>query len=46
MAPREDLYPTRLQEARVPFSRKDPIVHARNEYRWDGAPGRGGTVAL
>ena len=36
MSAREDLYPTRLQEARDPIRRRDPVVHARNVYRWQG----------
>lgn len=32
----EDLYPTRLAHLEKPFPRHDPIVHARNEHRWDG----------
>jgi len=36
MTGREDLYPTRLQEAREPMSRLDPVVHARKEHRWEG----------
>ncbi len=36
MSHQNDLYPTRLQEPKAPFQRLDPIVHARNERRWDG----------
>ncbi|TVP61445.1 MAG: ectoine hydroxylase [Halomonadaceae bacterium] len=36
MSERQDLYPTRLKTPQDPFPRKDPIVHARNEHRWDG----------
>lgn len=32
----DDMYPTRLKEPMEPFLRKDPVVHARNEYRWSG----------
>tara|TARA_R110002110_G_scaffold91264_2_gene237482 strand:- start:101900 stop:102859 length:960 start_codon:yes stop_codon:yes gene_type:complete len=32
----EDLYPSRLENAADPFLRVDPIVHARNQYRWEG----------
>tara|TARA_R110002111_G_scaffold260364_1_gene331626 strand:+ start:3792 stop:4742 length:951 start_codon:yes stop_codon:yes gene_type:complete len=31
-----DPYPTRLREYRAPLPRKDPIVHARNQRRWEG----------
>lgn len=32
----DDSYPTRLKEPMEPFLRKDPVIHARNEYRWTG----------
>ncbi|MFN3579937.1 MAG: ectoine hydroxylase [Pseudomonas sp.] len=31
-----DLYPTRLTEQHAPISRRDPVVHARNQHRWSG----------
>lgn len=31
-----DPYPTRLKEYRAPLPRRDPIVHARNQRRWEG----------
>ncbi|WP_148253455.1 ectoine hydroxylase [Aidingimonas lacisalsi] len=31
-----DIYPTRLKEYRKPVPRQDPIVHARNQKRWEG----------
>ncbi|MFP4138070.1 MAG: ectoine hydroxylase [Halomonas sp.] len=31
-----DPYPTRLKEYRQPFTRLDPVVHARNQHRWEG----------
>ncbi|MDX1587676.1 MAG: ectoine hydroxylase [Oleiphilaceae bacterium] len=36
MSERQDLYPTRLERRADPFPRFDPIVHARNEHRWEG----------
>lgn len=36
MSDQADLYPTRLKEHQEPFPRLDPVVHARNERRWDG----------
>ncbi len=33
---KEDLYPTRLDVNETPFARKDPVVHARNQMRWEG----------
>ncbi|WP_168012013.1 ectoine hydroxylase [Halomonas salinarum] len=36
MVDRLDPYPTRLTEHRDPLSRKEPIVHARNQRRWEG----------
>lgn len=32
----QDLYPTRLREHRAPLRRRDPVVHARNQHRWNG----------
>ncbi|MDW7746982.1 ectoine hydroxylase [Halomonas sp.] len=31
-----DPYPTRLTEYRAPLPRRDPVVHARNQRRWEG----------
>ena len=31
-----DPYPTRIREYREPFPRLDPVVHARNQLRWEG----------
>ena len=31
-----DLYPTRLEHLEAPFARRDPVVHARNQMRWEG----------
>ncbi|MFO7705873.1 MAG: ectoine hydroxylase [Halopseudomonas sp.] len=31
-----DLYPTRLLESRPLIGRRDPVVHARNQHRWNG----------
>ena len=39
MTDSEDLFPTRLDEPLKPFLRKDPVVHSRNNYRWDGPLG-------
>lgn len=36
MSDTKDLYPTRLEQSREPFPRRDPVVHARNEHRWEG----------
>ncbi|MCH4565397.1 MULTISPECIES: ectoine hydroxylase [Halomonas] len=36
MITRLDPYPTRVKEYREPFRRLDPIVHARNQRRWEG----------
>ncbi|MBB3229264.1 ectoine hydroxylase [Halomonas stenophila] len=36
MSDREDHYPTRLTTPRAALPRNEPIVHARNQYRWDG----------
>ncbi|MDN3520143.1 ectoine hydroxylase [Halomonas ramblicola] len=36
MIDRNDAYPTRLREYHEPFPRREPIVHARKERRWDG----------
>ncbi|TDO01495.1 MULTISPECIES: ectoine hydroxylase [Halomonas] len=36
MVDRLDPYPTRLTEYRAPFARRDPVVHARNQRRWEG----------
>lgn len=33
---RDDCYPTRLRAPHAPFARLDPVVHARNEQRWNG----------
>lgn len=33
---RKDPFPTRLEEKQPHFSRIDPIVHSRNEDRWEG----------
>lgn len=35
----QDPFPTRLDEPRPMFPRLDPIVHARNQSRWDGPLG-------
>lgn len=32
----QDLFPTRLREGREIFHRVDPIVHSRNQSRWNG----------
>lgn len=32
----QDPFPTRLREKRDMFQRLDPVIHARNERRWDG----------
>ena len=34
-----DLFPTRLRERADMFERPDPVVHSRNESRWDGPLG-------
>ncbi|KAA0696527.1 ectoine hydroxylase [Halopseudomonas laoshanensis] len=31
-----DLYPTRLPEHHAPVRRRDPVVHSRNQHRWNG----------
>ncbi len=31
-----DLYPTRSGHPRPMLPRRDPVVHARNQRRWDG----------
>ncbi|MCL7940534.1 ectoine hydroxylase [Halomonas sp. ATCH28] len=31
-----DPYPTRLTEYRAPLPRREPVVHARNQRRWEG----------
>ncbi|MBB3185321.1 ectoine hydroxylase [Halomonas fontilapidosi] len=36
MVDRHDPYPTRLTQYRAPLPRKDPVVHARNQRRWEG----------
>lgn len=35
----EDIFPTRLDERRERFPRPDPVVHARNQARWEGPLG-------
>ena len=32
----EDLFPTRHDERHERFSRIDPVIHARNQERWNG----------
>ncbi|MEQ5834497.1 ectoine hydroxylase [Marinobacter sp. NFXS9] len=32
----KDPFPSRLKEKKAPFVRTDPIVHARNQWRWEG----------
>jgi ectoine hydroxylase len=32
----QDLYPTRAGEKQPLFTRQDPVVHSRNQARWDG----------
>lgn len=36
MTDRFDPFPTRLKDYHEPFGRLDPIIHARNQRRWDG----------
>ncbi|GGX88500.1 ectoine hydroxylase [Litchfieldella qijiaojingensis] len=36
MTDRYDPYPTRLKEYHPPFLRRDPVVHSRNQRRWEG----------
>ncbi|TBW54405.1 ectoine hydroxylase [Marinobacter halodurans] len=36
MTDAHDPFPSRLKEKQTPFARIDPIVHARNQWRWDG----------
>lgn len=36
MVDRLDPYPTRLKEYRSPLMRQEPVVHSRNERRWNG----------
>ncbi|WP_165855333.1 ectoine hydroxylase [Marinobacter sp. JSM 1782161] len=36
MTSENDSFPSRLREKQAPFVRTDPIVHARNQWRWDG----------
>lgn len=36
MADHLDPYPTRLTEYRAPLPRREPVVHARNQRRWEG----------
>ncbi|MFT6466125.1 ectoine hydroxylase [Halopseudomonas sp.] len=31
-----DLYPTRLPKHHAPVRRRDPVVHSRNQHRWNG----------
>ncbi|GGD07952.1 ectoine hydroxylase [Halopseudomonas salina] len=31
-----DLYPSRLREAQPMVPRRDPVVHSRNQHRWNG----------
>lgn len=31
-----DLYPSRLKEAQPMVPRRDPVVHSRNQHRWNG----------
>ena len=31
-----DPFPTRLKKKRDPFVRTDPVVHSRNQHRWEG----------
>ncbi|MBL4834420.1 MAG: ectoine hydroxylase [Pseudomonas sp.] len=31
-----DLYPSRLKEAQPTVPRRDPVVHSRNQHRWNG----------
>lgn len=33
---REDIYPTRQGTHLAPFPRQDPVIHSRNQQRWDG----------
>lgn len=35
----QDIYPTRAGEKRPIFPRQDPVIHARNQHRWDGPLG-------
>lgn len=32
----EDLFPTRHEQHHDRFPRLDPVIHARNQARWDG----------
>lgn len=36
MGARDDIYPTRTSRHIEPFARIDPVIHARNQHRWDG----------
>ena len=36
MSDTTDLYPTRLKERHQPVLRKEPIIHSRNQQRWEG----------
>ncbi|MDR9439973.1 MAG: ectoine hydroxylase [Halomonas sp.] len=36
MVDRFDPYPTRLTDYRAPLPRREPVVHARNQRRWEG----------
>lgn len=36
MPSNKDPFPSRLDKPREPFMRTDPVVHARNQRRWDG----------
>ena len=36
MRKRSDPFPTRLQKSAEPIPRIEPVVHARNQYRWEG----------
>jgi len=39
MTDHRDLFPTRLESERDMFPRLDPVVHSRNQDRWDGPLG-------
>ena len=36
MVDRLDPYPSRLTEYRAPLPRREPVVHSRNQRRWEG----------
>lgn len=36
MSRTSDPFPSRLVRSKEPFVRTDPVVHSRNQHRWDG----------